>query len=242
MESKLLQAKNRDLTGKKVKKLREQGLLPAVIYGHGIKSQSLTIPTKEFDLVYKIAGSSSLVDLQIDNSQPVKILIHRLQKDPVTEEPLHADLYKIKMTEKIKTEIPVHFIGESKAVKEMDGNFITNKDMLEIECLPNDLIDSVEVDISHMDNFGDKIKVSEINIPETVTVLDDPEEIVATVEEPRSEEELKELEEEAKEEEQVEQVETVEKKEAEEGEEAAEGESPAEATPEKPKEKVEEKK
>lgn len=218
----ILEAKTRSVTGKKVRKLREQGMLPSVLYGHEIKTQPLQVKEHDFEKIFKKVGFSSLVDLQIDKNPPVKILIHHLQKDPISDKPLHADFYKVKMTEKIKTQIPLHFVGEAPAVKQLDGNLITNKDSLEVECLPDDLVGSIEVDISSLKTFEDKIKVSNLKVPEKITVLDDKEEIVALVEEPRSEEELKELEEEVKEEEEVEKVEEVEKKPEEEEEKAEE--------------------
>jgi large subunit ribosomal protein L25 len=190
-----LKSSKRDTVGKKVKSLREKGLIPAVLYGANSESVNLSLKNGEFEKVYAEAGSSALVDLFIDDKPAIKILIHEPQTDPVTDKPLHVDLYKVKMTEKITTEIPLEFTGESPAVKDLEGNLITNKDAVEVECLPGDLISEIKIDISGLKTFDDAIRVSDLNIPETVKILDDAEEIVAQVTPPRSEEELKEMEE-----------------------------------------------
>ncbi len=185
-----LNAVSRQVVGKKSKKLRAKGLLPAVVYGHGFTSQPISIDGKEFARAYKEAGTSTLIDLKIDEEQSVKVLLHEPQHHYLHGTPVHADFYAVKMTEKIDTAIPIHFVGESPAVEELEGNFISNRDELEIRCLPGDLIANVEVDISVLQTFDDQIKVKDITLPETVEVLSDPEEVVALVAAPISEEEL----------------------------------------------------
>lgn len=185
-----LTAASRHVVGKKSKKLRLKGLIPAVVYGHGFTSQPISIDGKEFARAYKEAGTSTLIDLQIDEQQPVKVLLHEPQHHYLHGTPVHADFYAVKMTEKIDTAIPIHFIGESPAVEELEGNFISNRDELEIRCLPGDLIANIEVDISVLQTFDDHVKVKDIKVPGTIEVLSDPEEVVALVAAPISEEEL----------------------------------------------------
>jgi large subunit ribosomal protein L25 len=185
-----LNASTRSVVGKKVKRSRVQGLLPAVVYGHGLDSTPIFINAKEYKKAYQQAGTSTLVDLAIDDKQPVKVLLHTPEYHHLLNEPLHADLYAVNMSEKIETEIPIHFIGESLAATELEGNFISNVDELTVRCLPSDLISAVEVDISALKTFEDQIHVSDIKVPETIEVLNDPEEVVALVTPPRSEEEL----------------------------------------------------
>lgn len=197
MEHKLtLTASNRTVLGKKVRHLRKQGELPIVLYGHDTEPQSLSVPVKSFRKVYRDAGQSSLIDVKVGDKSGVKVLIHDVQVDPVTDELLHADLFKVNMTEKVKTEVPLKFVGEAPAVKELEGNLITQRDHVTIEALPTDLIPEIEVDVSPLQTFDDTIKVADIKakVPSTVTVLDEDEEIVALVTPPRSEEELAELE------------------------------------------------
>ncbi len=229
-----LHAELRKTAGKENKILREKGKIPAIAYGKRIKNIPLSLDSKEFFQIYKQAGESTLIDLKIGNEPTKKALIAETQFHPISGKPIHVDLYQVRMDEKIKTEIPLKFIGESKAVKDLDGTLNTVKDEIEVECLPNDLISEIEVDISPLQTFEDLIYVKDLKVPSTITLLDNPEEVVAQVEEPRSEEELAELEE--KPEEKVEAVEVEGEKEKEEGEKGEEGE-----TTEEKKENKEEK-
>jgi large subunit ribosomal protein L25 len=189
-----LKTKIRDITGKKVKRLRSQGLIPAVLYGHGIKPENLAVAKNDLKKIFAEAGTSSLITLETEGKAPVKVLAHEPQFNQVSDEPIHIDFYKVRMDEKIKTEIPLEFVGESEAVKQLDGSLVTNRDNIEIECLPTDLIPSIEVDISTLKTFEDQISVKDIKVPEKIEVLTDKDEVIAFVEPPRSEEELAELE------------------------------------------------
>lgn len=185
-----LQAEKRAVIGKKVKNLRLKGLLPAVVYGHGLEATSISINAGDFRKAYHEAGTSTLVDLKIGDDKPVKVLFHEPQPHHLLGTPLHVDLYAVKMTEKIETAIPINFIGVSPAVDELEGNFIANRDELNIRCFPGDLIPSVEVDITNLKTFDDQIRVSDIKVPETVEIMDDAEDVVALVQAPISEAEL----------------------------------------------------
>ena len=190
MEKFELDATSRTIIGKKSKILRLKGLMPAVVYGPGHKPEVISVDKILFGKILKKAGTSALVDLTVDGEKPYKVLIHEPQVDPINNKPIHADFYAVKMSEKIETEIPIHFIGVSPAVEELEGNFIANKTDLKIKCLPADLIQNVEVDISTLKTFEDQIKIEDIKVPETIQVIDDPEEIIALVNAPISEEEL----------------------------------------------------
>jgi large subunit ribosomal protein L25 len=187
-----LAAQSREITGKKVKRLRSRQLLPAVVYGHGVDGGVISIDSKEFKKIFGEAGTSALVDLAIDDKKPLKVLITEPQTHYLSGEPVHVDFYAVKMTEKIETAIPIHFVGVSPAVDELEGNFISSKDELNIKCFPGDLIPAVEVDISVLATFDDSIRVSDLKVPETIEVMDDPEEVVALVQEQRSEAEIEE--------------------------------------------------
>lgn len=207
----------------KAANLRTEGKIPANVYGGGFKNQNITIDGLAFNRVFADAGESSLINLAIENSEPVKVLVHEVQIDPVTMKPIHIDFYKVNMKEKIKTEIPLKQVGESSAVVDLEGSLVTNRDAIEVECLPSDLVHEIEVDISVLKTFDDVVKVSDLKIPAGIEVLDDPEEVAILIQPPRSEEELAELEE--KPEEDVEAVEV-------EGEKPAEGEEAAAPTSE----------
>lgn len=192
-----LAAETRSVTGKKVKNLRNEGIIPAVVYGHKEKPESLSIKKIDFVKAYHEAGTSTLVDLKIDDSKSVKVLVHEPQLDPVRNEPIHVDFYRVSMDEKIKTEIPLEFVGESAAVANMDGALITNRDNVEVECLPADLVSFIEIDLSALGTFEDQITVADIKKPAGIEIITEPEAVIAFAEAPRSEEEMAELEESA---------------------------------------------
>ena len=188
-------AEKREITGKKVKSIRAEGIMPAVLYGHKVEAENISIPIVNFEKTFSEAGTSSLIDLVVGSEKPVKVLSHEPQNDPVTGRAIHVDFYRVKMDKKIKTEIPLNFIGESEAVEQLEGSLVTNKDTVEVECLPTDLVSEIDVDISSLKIFDDVIKVTDLNVPTGIEILHDKEEIIALVEKPRSEEELAELEE-----------------------------------------------
>lgn len=203
------------------KDLRNQGKIPAVIYGKDFDNQKLALDETGFNRLYKEAGSSNLVNLKIGDGSD-KVLIHDIQLHPVTGKILHVDFFKINMKEKIKTEVPLEIVGETPLVIEQEGSLITNKDAVEVECLPSDLVDHIKVDVSRLTDFEQNIKVSDLQVPQGIEILDDPEEVIVLVQPPRSDEELEALEEEVVED--VEKVEVEEKGKEEEAEEGAEDE------------------
>ncbi len=190
MQTVALSVRSRELIGKKVKNIRLKGEVPGVVYGHGVESTLVSVERVTLKKAYEKAGSGTLVNLSIGDQSPIKVLFHEPQLHYLSGEPIHFDLFAVKMDEEIETTIPIVFVGLSPAVDELEGNFIANRDQLTIRCLPGNLIPSVEVDISILKTFDDSIKVSDIIIPENVSILDEPEETVALVTAPRSEEEL----------------------------------------------------
>lgn len=189
-----LSTQARTETGKKVKDLRKQGKIPAVLYGHGLKNLNLSVPYNPFEKIYQQAGESSLVDLAVDNKKPVKVLIQAVQTDPVSDRFVHIDFYQVKMTEKITAEIKLKFIGEAPAVKELSGVLVTNLNYLKVRCFPQDLVHEIEVEVSSLKTFDDVIYIKDLKIPSKIEILEKTDEVVVTVIPPRSEEELKELE------------------------------------------------
>jgi large subunit ribosomal protein L25 len=205
-----LVAQSRNILGKKVKDIRLKGLIPAVIYGHGVKSRSITVSEKDFKNIFKQAGESSLIDLKIDDGKPVQVLVHDIQIDPLTNIIQHVDFYQVKTGEKITVEVELKFTGESPAVKELGGVLVTPLNKLKIECLPKDLVHEIEVNISNLKTFEDIIRIKDLTLPASIKVLGSADEVVALVESPRAEEELKALEE--KPVEKVEEVEAIKEK------------------------------
>lgn len=194
MENVRITARTRDPKTEKPGQTRRQNEIPAVIYGKGKENVALAIPGGDFKKGYREAGHSAIVDLDIDGKTK-KVLIQEVAKDSVTENILHVDFYEVNMTEKITTTVPLKFVGDSAAVLDLNGTLITNKSEVEVECLPADLPHEIEVDLSALSDFEATIHVSDIKVSDKVEIKDEPEEVVASVEPPRSEEELAELDE-----------------------------------------------
>jgi large subunit ribosomal protein L25 len=177
---------------KKVKKLREKGILPAVLYGPLLKkSQPLELDAKTFKKVYLEKGESSLIDLEIDNKK-VPVLIHDVQKDPLTGEIIHVDFYQPDLKKEIEARVPIIFEGEAPAVKELGGTFVRSISEIEVKSLPEKLPREIKVDITRLKTFEDYILVKDLVLPEGVKIFKDPNEIIAYVAHPEKvEEELK---------------------------------------------------
>ncbi|HLD21964.1 MAG TPA: 50S ribosomal protein L25 [Patescibacteria group bacterium] len=193
-ESFVLQAQARSQEGRHAaKKLRSQALIPAVMYGKNSETRSILVEKNVFQKVYDGAGESSLIDIVIDGNPAVKVIIQDVQYDPLAHCISHVDFHQVNMSEKIKAEVMVEFVGESPAVKTLGGILIKNIDKIEIECLPIDLPHSITVDLPVLKTFEDIIRIKDIQLPGGVQVLQDLEEVVVSIAEPRSEEELKAL-------------------------------------------------
>jgi large subunit ribosomal protein L25 len=165
-----------------------QDYTAAVVYGSKSDNILLKLNANELIKAYNQAGESSLIDLEIDAKDSIKVLVKDIQKHPVKDSIIHVDFYKVDMSEKLSTEIPLDYVGESKAVKELGALLVKNLDSLTVECLPGDLLDKIEVDISGLNSFGDTIRVKDVDVGDKLRVLDNPEDSVVTVVEPREEE------------------------------------------------------
>ncbi len=185
-------ATKRTVTGKQVNKLRSTGQLPAVLYGHNTETQQLQVNEKDFAKTLKQAGESSVVNLIVDG-KTTPVLIHDVQNHYLNDQPIHVDFFAINMSEKIKVKVPLHFTGESLAVKSLGGTLVRNLLEVEVECLPTDLPREIEVDISSLNTFEDAIRVSDFKISDKVTILAPAEDVAVTVAPPRTEEEMNEL-------------------------------------------------
>jgi large subunit ribosomal protein L25 len=185
-----LNAQARTVTGQKVKTVRKQGFLPAVVYGHDFKPVNIQIPFKEFEKVYTEAGESTLVYLNIDG-QTHPTIIHDVIRDPVSDVLQHADFYKVRLDEKIHADIQLNFIGEAPAVKSLGGILVKNITQLEVEGFPQDLPNKMDVDISKLIDFKSHILVKDLPFSSKIIVKAKPEEIICLIQEPISEEQLK---------------------------------------------------
>jgi large subunit ribosomal protein L25 len=191
-----LVAEKRTVTGKKNKALRAAGKVPAVVYGHGVSSEPLELEGKSVERVYRTAGGNKIVALKVGGGRAKNVLFHDVQHSSARGEITHVDFYVVKMNELLKADIPVHFTGESNAVFQGEGTLMKNLESVGVECLPGDLPDALEVDISVLDDFEKTITLADLKLPDDVKLVDeDLTTLVAKVEPPRSEEEMAELEE-----------------------------------------------
>ncbi|KKT87506.1 MAG: 50S ribosomal protein L25 [Candidatus Moranbacteria bacterium GW2011_GWC2_45_10] len=189
-----LKASLRDVVGKKVKKLRAEGMVPAVLYGQGEESKNISVKYLEFSKVYAKAGENAIVELEIDG-KIVPALIYDTQLEHMSGNFSHVDFLQVNMKEEVEANIPLEFIGESAAVKASGGVLIKTLEEVEVKCLPADLPSKFEIDISALATFEDQIKVGDIKAPAGVEILADADTVIALVERPRSEAELASLDE-----------------------------------------------
>lgn len=168
-------------TANKVKKLRLENKIPAVVYGHGFATRNLTVDYLNFEKLYNSTEGSGLVDLEIDNGQPIKVLVQDFQLNPITSRFSHLDLRQVKMDEKIKTQVKLNFIGESPAVKESGANLMKNLAEVPVECLPQDLVSEINVDLSVLKVIGNAIHIKDLAAPNGVKILSHANDVVASV-------------------------------------------------------------
>lgn len=188
-----LKAEPRVVLGKKVKKLRQKGMLPAVLYGGDMPSQAITVIYKDFEKAYREAGESTLLELRMDG-KPHTVLIYGITHDPLKGIPVHADFYAVRLDKTIRTRVLFEFKGESPAVKNEGGILIKVRQEVEVEALPQDLPHEITVDISALEAIGSRISLADIPVPKGVKILAEKEDVIVLVEAPRSEEELAEIE------------------------------------------------
>lgn len=156
-----LEAVKREVFGKKLKKIRRDGKIPANIYGPNFKSLSITLDGKDFNKVYRVAEETGIIYLNVDK-QEIPALIKDVQIHPVLHLLLHVDFRKVDLTQKIETQVPIKVIGESPAVKEKGGVLLTQTDEITVEALPQDIPHEVQVDVSKLSEIGNEIKISDL--------------------------------------------------------------------------------
>lgn len=174
---------------KSSKEARRDGQIPMVYYSKDVEPKHFTVDYQNFRRAYKKAGKSTIITMVDENKEEYAALAHEIQYHPVTDDIMHVDLMAIKKGQRISTDIPIVFIGEAPAVRELAGIFISSKDTVSIECLPKDLPHEIEVDISGIVDFNTSLTVGDIKVPEEIIILDAPDISIATVAAPRMEEE-----------------------------------------------------
>jgi large subunit ribosomal protein L25 len=208
-----LAADRRQITGKKVAHMRRAGRLPAVVFGRGLDSDSVSIDAHEFETLRRHAGANTLIDLSVDGGTAAPVLVHGVQLHRVTRRPLHVDLYVVRMTEELTVDVPLVSEGLSEAVETNGGTLMHVIESVRMRALPDHLPQSIHYSIESLATFDDAIHVRDLAVPSDATLLTDLDEVVAKVLPPRVEEEPV----------------VAEAAEGEEGEEGAEGAEGAEA-------------
>jgi len=174
-----IKVEERKIFGKKLKFLRRDGILPANLYGKDLKSIAIQIAYKEFEKVFKEVGTTGIVDVEV-SGKVMPTLIHNLQTS-YKRVPLHADFFKVNLKEKIKTMIPLSFIGEPVAVAEKQGLLMEIVREVEVEALPDDLPEKIEVNVESLAQVGDHILVEAIKVPQGTKILTDPDQTIVKI-------------------------------------------------------------
>lgn len=174
MKKHSLAATKRDSLGRKVKKLRVAGQLPATVYGKKVESASVTVEADAFAKTYEEAGETGLVELSFGGAvRPV--LIHHVQKHPVSGTILHVEFHQVDLKEKVHANVPIVLVGESPVVSEKRGVVLSILDEVEVEALPTELVENIEVDVTSLSEVGQEVKVKDLKVPAGLTVLSDAE-------------------------------------------------------------------
>ncbi len=168
-----------------VKAMRKGGIIPAELYGHNVQNVHLSVSQNEFEKIFRKAGESTIVTLDIEGNGQRNVLIHDVQKHVVKSQPIHVDFLEVSMTEKLETTVALEYEGESVAVKALGGTLVKVLNEITVECLPADLPHNLMVDISSLTTFEDVIAVKDITLPKGVALVTDGEEVVAKVQPPR---------------------------------------------------------
>ena len=182
MEEIVLSAELRSISGKAVRHLRREGVVPAVMYGHRTEPVSLQVEERALRQVLREAGANRLITLNVDGLEGSKrVLVRELQRDAISHAMLHVDLYEVVMTEEITAEVPVVLVGASPPVENGEGILLQGQDTVEVECLPGDLPPNVEVNVAELIAIDDAILVRDLSLGDAIRVLSEPEEIVVKI-------------------------------------------------------------
>jgi large subunit ribosomal protein L25 len=176
-----LKASPRTPIGKRSRRMLREGKLPAIVYGHNTDPTPITLDRLEFQKVFVKSGRTQLVDLVLDGERTEKVLVREIQLHPRRQGPIHVDFYQVNLQEKIEVEVPVHLNGESAAVKRGDADVLHAMHSIRVECLPSDIPESFEVDITPLEDIDMELRVSDLSVPKDVTILEEPDELVVKI-------------------------------------------------------------
>jgi len=187
MEKVVLKASKRDVAGKQVKALRREGMLPAVIYGRHTEPINIALDAHSASLALSKVSSSTLVTIDVEGKE-YPTLVREKQRDYIKNRLLHVDFLAVSLTEKIRAEVSLNFVGVSVAVKDFNAVFVHNLEQFHVECLPTDLPKKIEVNIAMLARVGDAIRVRDVAVSDKIHVLDNPDTVVCVASAPKVDE------------------------------------------------------
>lgn len=185
-----LKVQKRKITGRKIRKLRQQGILPGNIYGKDVKSLAVQLPMKDFKTAFDQTGETGIIEVSVDKETKARpVLIHNIHLHPVTDEFLHADFHQVDLTKKVTVDIPIELKGEAPAVSK-GGVLLQLMDEVEVEALPTDLPDKFEINVSKLEEIGQGISLKDLKVSSKAKLMtDNLDQLVVKIEEPTKEEE-----------------------------------------------------
>ncbi len=182
----------RPVLGKKVKRLRREGIIPANVYGRALDSVAIQVGRDDLVRVVRTAGRNEIIYLRLDGEEPRPTFVRQIQRHPVTDAILHVDFYQISLAEKVRMDVPVALVGTAPAEQTYGGTLLHSLDSIAVEGLPTDIPSVIEVDVSRLEEIDAAIHVEELTVSGQVTVLTDPEVVVAKIAPPHVEKEVEE--------------------------------------------------
>lgn len=183
-----LKAEPRQMVGKKVGRLRRAGIMPATVYGHNIEPQNIQVNAHAFRMTFRKAGPTQLIDLEIEGQAPRAVLVRQTSIDPKRNALLHVEFFQANLREKITTHVPLHFVGDSPAVRD-GGIFLPIVDHIDITSFPQDVpAGGIEVDISQIAEINGVIHVGDIPLASDIELVTPVDEVACKVNPPTAEE------------------------------------------------------
>ncbi len=180
----------REASGKENKRLRRKGIVPGVVFGKGLPSVPVQVDVKRFEALYREAGRTSIVKVRVDGGSTARsAIIKSIQRNPLSGLPLHVDFFLVNLTQEMQADVPLTFSGTAPAIEMENGTLMTPLDHLKVKALPGEMPHEFVVDISSLTDMDATIHVRDLVIDDRVSVLNDPDELVARVVPPRIEEE-----------------------------------------------------
>jgi large subunit ribosomal protein L25 len=176
-----LEVQARELFGNQARKLRRDGILPAVVYSKKQEPIHIQVNTRDFYTLFKQSGYTHVVELKLGSQKNTPVIVHEVDVHPVTGEARHVDFLAVNLKEKVKTSVPVELVGTAVGVKELGALLSSNLDEIEVEALPDNIPESIQVDVTHLAQIHDSIKVSDLAKSDKYDILEEPEEVIVSL-------------------------------------------------------------